>query len=243
MTETNLTLFGNNGYSPEFLEKIHEFKKDWHKKYTDISHEKTPEVDGTGKKIINKKGNTGYDYIEESYMRECLDKHFPGWSVEMASPLEFLGAEWVVAQVHLIVIDECLIPFGVTPPVRKYYGVDSVRIQYKKDMQHTHDNIIDVGDNCKQAVTSATKVAINRLTRIGDDVYGKRLEMDGAGSYEEVAQAAIIEGGGHIEFSRWVQGHGWTFSSIYKILGVKGFEEITDFENAMKKIKEEKHIK
>ena len=230
-------------YSKEFLAKVKEFKKDWRKKYKDISKEPTPAVDGTGKKIINKKGSTGYDYIEESYMRDCLDKHFPGWSQEMAAPLHFLGAEWVVAQLHLCIIDEFLIPFGIVPPIRKFYGVDSVRIQYGQGKPHTPENIVDVGDNCKQAVTSAMKYAINRMTHIGDDVYGKRIEEEGAGSLEEVMTAAIEEGGGATEFGRWVQENKWKWGEIFKILGVKDMSEISDYKEAMNKVKEAKKLK
>ena len=75
-------------------------------------------------------------------MRECLDKHFPGWSWEAAAPLHFLGAEWVVAQGHLIIVDEHLIAFGIQPPIRKFYGVDSVRIQYGQGKPHTPENIV-----------------------------------------------------------------------------------------------------
>ncbi len=58
------------------------------------------------------------------------------------------------------------------------------------------ENIIDVGDNCKQAVTSALKYAANRLTRIGDDVYGKRLEYESWESMKilgyHIANGAIV---------------------------------------------------
>ena len=223
-------------YSKEFLAKVKEFKKDWRKKYKDISKEKTPAVDGTGKKIINKKGSTGYDYIEESYMRDCLDKYFPGWSQEMAAPLHFLGAEWVVAQLHLCIIDEFLIPFGIVPPIRKFYGVDSVRIQYKQGAIHNPENIVDVGDNCKQAVTSALKYAINRMTHIGDDVYGKRIEEEGAGSLEDVVMAS----GDGTSFGRWVADNKLKWSEVFQVLGVKGVNEIVDFKEAIGKIKAKK---
>ena len=229
-------------YSKEFLTKVKEFKKDWHKKYKDISKEPTPAVDGTGKKIINKKGSTGFDYIEESYMRECLDKHFPGWSLEMAAPLHFLGAEWVVAQLHLSIIDEFLVPFGFNPPIRKFYGVDSVRIQYKQNAPHNPENIVDVGDNCKQAVTSALKYAINRMTHIGDDIYGKRVEEEGAGSLEEVMAAAFESGGGATEFGRWVTENKWSWGDIMQILGVKSMTEVTDYGEAYKKVKKAKEL-
>ena len=181
MKEDKLILTNTDLWSPEFLKKVEGFKRDWTKHYKKVSKEKTPDVDGTGNKIICKRPD-GYDYIIEAYMRDCLDKHFPGWSWEMAAPLHFLGSEWVVAQGHLVIIDEHLLAFGITPPVRKFYGVDSVRVQFGRDKLHTPENIVDVGDNCKQASTAALKYAINRLTHIGDDVYGKRIEEQGMGT-------------------------------------------------------------
>jgi len=68
----------------EIKQKVKDFKKDMYKTYKDISKENTPAVDGTGKKIIEKRPD-GYEFIVESYMREALDKHFPGWSWEMGA--------------------------------------------------------------------------------------------------------------------------------------------------------------
>jgi len=236
--ETFPILFENG-----FFEKIKAFKKDWHKVYKEISREKTPQVDGKGRQIIKKRGD-GKDYIEEVWMRECLDKHFPGWSWEMAAPLHFLGSEWVVAQGHLIIIDEHLLPFGIHPPVRRYYGVDSVRIQYKADKSHTPENIIDIGDNCKQANTSAMKVAINRMCHIGDDVYGKRVEEEGSGSQEDFDKV-ILETGDKSEkkavFQKKARDLGFKKpSDIYHTLQVKSLDQIEDYEKALKTLEEVK---
>jgi len=214
MTEHNTAI---EPYSKEFLAKI----------------------DGTGRKIIDKRSD-GWDYIIEAYMRECLDKHFPGWSWEAAAPLHFLGAEWVVAQGHLCIIDQHLLAFNINPPIRKFYGVDSVRIQYRQNSVHTDPkNIIDVGDNCKQANTSAMKYAINRLTHIGDDVYGKRIEEEGAGAYEELVK---MEGASpdikQKAFNELVKNKRMPWSKVFEILKVKNLSEITDYEEAYNKIKE-----
>jgi hypothetical protein len=229
--------------TPEFKERLEAFKKDWHKIYQEIARERTPEVDGEGKLIIKPKGNTGYDYIEEAYMRAMLDKHFPGWSVEQAAPLQFLGSEWVVAQVILSIIDEHLLAFNINPPIRKFYGVDSVRIQYKSGTPHTEDNIIDVGDNCKQAVTSAIKYAINRLTRIGDDVYGKRTEEEGAGTIEEVQEIILQETGDAGAFTKLLKEYKILISEACKLLEVSDIREIKDYQEAWGKIKKIKGIK
>lgn len=228
--------------SPDLLAKIQVFKTDWYKKYQDISNETTPKIDGNGKPIVKKRPD-GYDYIEESHMRNMLDKHFPGWSWE-GMPITFLGAEWVVGQGHLIIIDEYLLAFNINPPTRKFFGIDSVRIQYRTtpdlanlkrriSMPHVPENIVDIGDNCKSVNTSALKYATNRMCRIGDDVYGKRTEYEGSGSIDN-----MFDSNPNAEnFSRWISEHKGIWSDIFTILSVKSLDEITDFEDAKNKIK------
>lgn len=246
--------------SDEFKERVKAFKKDFANKYEEISKEETPRIDGNGNKIVDRRPD-GKDYIIEAYMRSRLDQHFPGWSSTAAAPLHFLGAEWVVAQVELSIIDEHLLAFGISPPIRKFYGVDSVRIQYRTcpcrksnsniprpdcqicngtgSLSHTPENIIDVGDNCQSAVTGALKRAINRLTHIGDDIYGKRVEYEGAGSYETVLQTT----GGFSSFTQLLKDHGISPSEAMKLLGIADFKEVDDFAEAWNKIKEAKGIK
>lgn len=217
--------------SKEFKQQVKNFKKDFYGKYKEISQTETPRVDGSGKKIIEKRPD-GKDYIIDAYMSDMLDKYFPGWSWECAAPLQFLGSEWVVAQGTLTVIDEHLLVFGIKPPVRKYYGVDAVRVQFKRDKPHTPENIIDIGDNCQSANTGAKKRAINRLTHIGDDIYGKRIEQEGAGSYEDV----VLATGDFTQFGRWVDENKLTWGEVKKILGCE-ITEVKDWAEAMKKIK------
>ncbi len=220
-------------------EKIKNFKKDWYKSYKNIGKEKTPQVDGSGKKIRDFKGN--YEYIIAAYMVECLDKHFPGWSWERSAPLQFLGTEWVVAQGTLCIIDEKLLAFGIQPPYRRFYGCGAVRVTYPTGAIHTIDKIIDINNNVKGANTEAMKVAINRLTHIGDDVYGKRIEEEGAGSLEDV----VIQQGDATSFGRWVTDQKLKWSFVFEALStpekpVKGINDITEFVEAIKKIKEAK---
>jgi hypothetical protein len=243
MDNTNLPM------TPEFMERVKQFKQDWHKVYSDIGAEQTPEVDGTGKKIIRKRPD-GYDYIVDDYMRTCLDKHFPGWSLEATFPIHFLGAEWVVFTGHLVIIDEHLLAFNVVPPLRKFPAVDAIRIQYRTEkrldpdtkkevkvsLPHTPDNIVDVGDNCKQVVTAGLKFAINRLCRIGDDVYGKRIIEEGAGTLETVIEMSPSSE----NFGKWVAEKGLRFSEVFQILEVKDLSQITDYKEAYEKIKKAK---
>ncbi len=228
-------------YTPDFLDKIASFKRDMYAHYKHISEIQTPEVDGTGKKIVRTRPD-GKDYIEESYMRDALNKYFPGWSWEMAAPLHFLGAEWIVAQGHLTIIDENLLAFSINPPIRKFYGVDSVRIQYSRGQPHTPENIIDVGDNCKQAATAALKYAINRLTNIGDDIYGKRLEMEGAGTKEQVLETHLVNNPSATSFYNWYNSKHIPTSKILEIAKVKSFLDIKDFEILTKEVKKQLNI-
>lgn len=224
--------------TPELAEKIKDFKEEWYKRYKEISHEPTPQVDGNGKKIINKRWD-GKDYIEDSWMSAMLNKHFPGWSWERAGGLHFLGSEVVCADGELVIIDESLIPFGINPPVRRYWAGDAVRIQYKKDAPHTIENVVDVGDNVQSAITGAKKRAINRLTGIGDDIYGKRVEDEGAGSFETILENKPDM----ISFGQWITENHWSWGDIIKILGVKDMTEVTDFGEAYRKVKEAKGVK
>lgn len=222
-------------------EKIKLFKNDWYNFYKKISKTKTPQVDGAGRKIVMKRPD-GLDYIIDAYMDECLDKHFPGWSWKKAGGLNFLGSEYVVADGELWIIDERLLAFGISPPYRVYWGSGAARIQYKSGKPHTPENLVDIDKNVKAANTNAKKVAINRLTGIGDDVYAKRIEEEGAGSLEEVMIAAIEAGRGGTEFGRWVQENKWMWGEIFTILGVKSIEEITDYKEAIKKVKKAKGV-
>lgn len=220
-------------YSPEFQEQVKKFKKEWADSLHKVAQEETPAYDGQGKKIIKQRPD-GYNYIIESYMRDCLDRNFPGWSWEMAAPLHFLGAEWIVAQGHLIIIDEHLLAFGIIPPVRKFYGTDSVRIQYRTGTLHEPSNIVDVGDNCKQAVTAAMKYAINRLTHIGDDVYNKRIESEGAGSLQDLFDANPDL----VNFLAVCKEAGFLVSTIWKIANTTKLSEIEDYKILYEKLVE-----
>jgi hypothetical protein len=169
----------------ETKKRIKDFKKDMYKTYKAISKEDTPVVDGTGKKIVEKRPD-GYDFITEAYMREALDKHFPGWSWEMGAEPKFLGSEWVIVWGTLTIIDEHLIAFNINPPVRKFSATNGVRIKYGRGKEHTPDAIVDIGNDVASANSKALKKAINQLTHIGDDIYGKRIEEEGAGTLEDV---------------------------------------------------------
>ena len=49
---------------------------------------------GTPKPYI-KHRDDGLDYVEEKYMRDQLNEHYPVWSWEVEDT-QFLGSEWVI---------------------------------------------------------------------------------------------------------------------------------------------------
>jgi len=236
---------------PGFMERVKAFSaelqplsKAIRKKYKDISKETTPSVDGNGRKIVNKRPD-GLDYIIEAYMRDALDKHFPGWSWEMAHAPQFIGNDSVMVSGHLVIIDEHLLALslatkGAVSPYRKFLGCGGARIQYKRDTPRTPENLVDINKNIKSANANAFKVSINRLTHIGDDIYGKRIEEEGAGTYETVLEASPDAS----NFAKWIQEVvRIPFSKVYEILGVSSINEIKDFKDAMAKIKQARGIK
>lgn len=233
MTELNHYL----ELTDEFKKRIKAFKADMYQVYNKISKEETPKVDGTGRKIVDKRPD-GFDYIIEAYMREKLDKHFPGWSWEAAAPMQVV-LNYLIAQGHLTIIDEHLMAFGINPPYRKFYGVGGARIQFKRSLPLIPENVVDIDKNAKSADSAALKYAINRLTHIGDDVYGKRIEEEGAGSFEDTLKT----NSGASSLGELMKQHRVLWGEALGILSVKSVDEITDFEEAWNKIKEAKGIK
>ena len=183
----------------DFLDRARRMAEAVHNKLWEISDTATPEVDGLGRKIVEKRPD-GHLYVNESYMRNRLDHHFPGWSWEMAAPVQFLGGEWVVVQGHLVIPVPELVDMGIIPPVRRFYGLAAKRVAYRTEVDqatkrkvslpHTTENIIDMGNDVRAANSIALKHAINRLCRIADDIYGKRIEEEGAGTLAEWLEAS-----------------------------------------------------
>jgi len=222
--------------SDEFLTRTQELKDNIRKKISDIGATDTPQVDGAGRKVRAVRDD-GYEYVIEAYMRTELDRLFPGWSWEPQGPPMFLGAEWCYWWGVLSIIDENLLGLGIIPPVRKFGSGNAVRIKYKRDVPHTTDTIVDVGNDVAGANSKAFKKAINMLTHICDDVYKKRLDYDGMGSYEDVLEAT----GSVTAFNEIITSkYGKKWGDHFKILGIGSLAEITDFPAALAKMKEAK---
>jgi len=106
----------------------------------------------------------GLDYIKEGEMRISLDNDYPGWSWDNGV-IHLLGSEWILIGADLSIIDNGL--------PRKFFSVGGARIQFKKDMPHTPENVIDIDKNAAAANANAFKRAVNRLAHEFDDVYRK----------------------------------------------------------------------
>jgi hypothetical protein len=243
-------------YSKDSLSKIKQLKKDMHKKYMDISNEPTPKFDGSGNLIIKKRPD-GLDYLEEAYMRTKLDEYFPGWSWQDGQ-VQFIGLEWIIVNGHLCILDEYLMPFGVMPPIRRYFGTGAARIQFKAcnckktsgyplpgckicqgtgSLPHTPENVVDIDKNVKAANSNAFKVSINRLCRIGDDVYGKRVDEEGAGSLEDLMSSVDTNPSVKRDmFFNELTKRKILHSKAQRILDVSNWNEITDWQEAYNKI-------
>ena len=122
-----------------------------------ISNTRTP------KPHIEKKAD-GYDYVDEAYMRDRLNKYYPIWSWKI-DDTEFLGAEWCIVRGTLTIIDN-----GIP---RYFSSVGAARVQFKRNTEHLAENVVDIDKNVASANTNAFKRSINRLCNIADDVYRK----------------------------------------------------------------------
>ena len=222
-------------YDPGFIAKIQELKKDMHAKYMEISKEITPKVDLSGNEII-KHRDDGYDYIIEEYMRKRLDYHFPGWSW-LDGNIQFLG-EWIISSGHLLIIDEYLLAFGIQPPVRRFFGSGADRIQFKKGQPHTAEYVVDIDKNVASANSKALKRAINRLTGIGDDVYKKRVDDEGYDNLEiAISSGNLSQSKAQQLFTEYTKKQRILPSKVLEILGVSSLTDISDYNNALEKIK------
>ena len=117
------------------------------------------------------KSRSGFDYVDEGYMRWCLNKHYPVWSWEIIK-YETLGDKAIVVHGRLRIMDE-----GVP---RSFDSVAAHRIAVSR----SGSGYVDLGNDLKAANSDAFKVAVNRLCNVADDVYRKQY-IDNALSQEQ----------------------------------------------------------
>tara|TARA_R110000868_G_scaffold65399_6_gene195656 strand:- start:17486 stop:18139 length:654 start_codon:yes stop_codon:yes gene_type:complete len=107
------------------------------------------------------KSRSGFDYVDEGYMRWRLNQHYPIWSWEIIK-YETLGDKAIVVHGRLKIMDE-----GIP---RSFDSVAAHRIAQAR----SGSGYVDLGNDLKAANSDAFKVAVNRLCNVADDVYRKQ---------------------------------------------------------------------
>lgn len=110
---------------------------------------------------------TGYEYMPFNHASVLRDKAFPIHRDEFyGQGIIFLGSEWVIAMVHTWV--------NVGGVWRCEPGVEAKRVTFKKESPHTPENVVDIGNDCKSAVSGAL---VKGWSNHGlfSDVYDKEL--------------------------------------------------------------------
>ena len=121
-------------------------------KHDFVSNIPTPKV------FIKDKG--GFDYVDEAYMRNQLNSHYPIWKWEIIK-YEFIGDQVISIHGRLTIIDHS---------IERYF--DSVAAHRIAKNQKGY---VDLGNDLKAANSDCFKVAVNRLCNIADDVYRKTI--------------------------------------------------------------------
>ena len=153
MKEDTMVSINENGSLVE-VEDVLQSKHDF------VSNIPTPKV------FVKDKG--GFDYVDEAYMRNQLNSHYPIWKWEIIK-YEFIGDKVISLHGRLTIVDH-----GIE---RHFDSVAAHRIASNSK------GYVDLGNDLKAANSDCFKVAVNRLCNIADDVYRKRipdLELDPA---------------------------------------------------------------
>ena len=121
-------------------------------KHNNVSKISTP------KAFVKDKG--GFDYVDEAYMRNQLNSHYPIWNWDIIK-YEFIGDKVISLHGRLTIVDH-----GVE---RHFDSVAAHRIATNQK------GYVDLGNDLKAANSDCFKVAVNRLCNIADDVYRKTI--------------------------------------------------------------------
>lgn len=150
--------------SIEEAENILELKHDY------VSNIPTPKV------FVKDKG--GFDYVDEAYMRNQMNKHYPIWKWEIIK-YEFVGTEAIAVQGRLTIVDS-----GIE---RHFDAVAAHRIA------RNQKGYVDLGNDLKAANSDCFKVAVNRLCNIADDVYRKQIpDLDLSEDQKEAINKLLV---------------------------------------------------
>ena len=121
-------------------------------KHNNVSNIPTPRA------FVKDKG--GFDYVDEAYMRNQLNSHYPIWKWDIIK-YEFVGDKAIIIHGRLTIVDH-----GVE---RHFDSVAAHRIASNQK------GYVDIGNDLKAANSDCFKVAVNRLCNITDDVYRKKI--------------------------------------------------------------------
>lgn len=244
--QNSITIAPDLVSSTPFKEAVALFRKELYEYGQKISETRTPEVDGAGRKIIERRPD-GFDFIPAHYLINRLDCWFPGWSWEPTFAPQILGIEWVVSSGCLSIICPEMLAWGIVPPVRKFYAQAAKRIAHKaaeKDRKtgkiiadappHSADTIIDLKNDVEACNSMVLKKAIQQLTHICDDVYGNRVEDEGMGTYED-----LFESSPNATNFAWMLKNrlGISAGDAIRTLGVSDLTEIADYHIAYEQLK------
>ena len=156
MSDLNLSEKQLAVINKESLNAIREFEDALRLKHKEISQEET--------NPNHVKDKAGMDYVDFPYMKNKVNEHYPVWSFrDLKIVHEMLNSGWVVVQGELHFIDEGVPRIGACAAAH--------RIAFKKGMERTPENIVDLGNDVKAAVTDAMKKGFNTYMNISDDIY------------------------------------------------------------------------
>lgn len=143
-------------FDSKLSETINMFEESVKKKHKKVSGQKT--------NPNHVKQKAGMDYVEFGYMKNKANEFYPLWSFKNLKIVhEFLMSGWVVVQGELHFIDEGVPRVGAVAAAH--------RIAFKSGEPRTPDNIVDLGNDVKAAVSDAIKKAFNVYMNISDDIY------------------------------------------------------------------------
>ena len=152
-------------------------------KHNDVSNIPTP------KAFVKDKG--GFDYVDEAYMRNQLNAHYPIWKWEIIK-YEFVGDKAILIHGRLTIIDH-----GIE---RHFDSVAAHRIATNQK------GYVDIGNDLKGANSDCFKVAVNRLCNIADDVYRKQIPDLELTKEQKASINKACDGIDHITIGKVVEG-------------------------------------
>ena len=176
MEKDKIVNISDNGSLVE-VEDILQSKHDF------VSNIATPKV------FVKDKG--GFDYVDEAYMRNQLNAHYPIWKWDIIK-YEFIGDKVISLHGRLTIVDH-----GIE---RHFDSVAAHRIASNQK------GYVDLGNDLKAANSDCFKVAVNRLCNIADDVY-RKIIPDLTLSEEQKEKIAIaLDGIDHVTIGRVKEG-------------------------------------